>query len=433
LFNGKVYPLIAPKIPEKYSLLDKDAIDQVLADLVGGLKKIPQQPDEYNGLSSSLKILKGSNSESSILTDKVSYLTFTSYDFNTTHATCAKLLKEFLELKKDIAPFSEKEKTKTTGKKTVTSFIYCRTLIFAELKLEVEKISASTANIFFTISYFPNNPDNGREMLATRILDRLIAQRDSLSTTLGEGQQSDKKDEYLFTLKPPFTVLFGMAKFVGPVVTIANKKYTFQGTLTSGSQYSVHKFLFEIKKYMADKYKSKPLVKPVGAGSDKTDMIFSKFISANPGLEIRVRYFYDDKYFFLQFTLENTLTPGEITKALSLLSNTNTNTQKEEVASKPPLLKMFRDRNGLYGFRDLNNGFAVAIPAEYKFVGKFSEGLIAVTKDGDKWGYVDASNKLVIPFKFVSANEFSNGKALVEEGNLIESVKYYIDKSGKKL
>jgi len=100
---------------------------------------------------------------------------------------------------------------------------------------------------------------------------------------------------------------------------------------------------------------------------------------------------------------------------------------------KPPLLKMFRDKNSLYGFQDINNGLAVVVPAEYKFVGKVSEGLIAVTKDGDKWGYIDETGKQVIAYRFVSAKEFVNGKALVEEGDLLNSVKFYIDKTGARL
>ena len=44
----------------------------------------------------------------------------------------------------------------------------------------------------------------------------------------------------------------------------------------------------------------------------------------------------------------------------------------------------------------------------------FSEGL-ALVRNGDKWGYIDKKGKVVIPSKFKSAWSFENGKARVME------------------
>ena len=57
------------------------------------------------------------------------------------------------------------------------------------------------------------------------------------------------------------------------------------------------------------------------------------------------------------------------------------------------------------------------ISPQYEDAGMFSEGLAPVKKDG-KWGYIDASNKLVIGFEYDVANLFSEGYAVV--GTFVE-------------
>ena len=54
------------------------------------------------------------------------------------------------------------------------------------------------------------------------------------------------------------------------------------------------------------------------------------------------------------------------------------------------------------------------IEPQYEEVTYFSEGMAAVKKDG-KWGYINASNEVVIPFMYDHACIFSEGYALVAE------------------
>lgn len=88
------------------------------------------------------------------------------------------------------------------------------------------------------------------------------------------------------------------------------------------------------------------------------------------------------------------------------------------------------------------------IPFIYQGASDFSEGLAAVKFDGrnqisyvldgdeiavvkhedmnDKWGYIDKTGKVIIPFQYLEANPFSNGKARVN----LNGQWLYIDKSG---
>lgn len=68
---------------------------------------------------------------------------------------------------------------------------------------------------------------------------------------------------------------------------------------------------------------------------------------------------------------------------------------------------------------------ALAYSHEWDDLGVFSEGLVAVEKDG-KWGYADKSGSLVIPCEWDTAWGFDEGLALVEKGGK----RGYIDKSG---
>ena len=55
----------------------------------------------------------------------------------------------------------------------------------------------------------------------------------------------------------------------------------------------------------------------------------------------------------------------------------------------------------------------------------FSEGLADVRLNG-KWGFIDKSGKVVIPFKYDDALPFSEGFAVVE----LDGKDGYIDKNG---
>ena len=80
--------------------------------------------------------------------------------------------------------------------------------------------------------------------------------------------------------------------------------------------------------------------------------------------------------------------------------------------------------NGKWGFID--NTDKVVIPLNYDWVGSFSEGLAAVEHNG-KWGFIDNTGKVVIPFKYDWAWSFSEGLARVSQND-----KYgFVDNTGK--
>ena len=64
----------------------------------------------------------------------------------------------------------------------------------------------------------------------------------------------------------------------------------------------------------------------------------------------------------------------------------------------------------------------------------FSDGLAAVCKkvgEVEKWGYIDVTGKVVIPFTYTKKpSSFSDGYALVENKN---EEQFYIDKTGTHL
>lgn len=84
-----------------------------------------------------------------------------------------------------------------------------------------------------------------------------------------------------------------------------------------------------------------------------------------------------------------------------------------------------------WGFADIDGN--IVIPAIYKNVGFFEEGLAPVELVNrwwgrvGKWGYVDATGTMVIPAIYSDAGSFSEGLAFVELQN-----KYgYIDLAGE--
>lgn len=88
--------------------------------------------------------------------------------------------------------------------------------------------------------------------------------------------------------------------------------------------------------------------------------------------------------------------------------------------------------------------YSEQIAPQYEKAELFSEDLAAVKKNG-KWGYIDHDNKVVIPFQYELAFEFSEGYAVVAKSSRQEvygegteweiSDTYYelgfIDKAGK--
>jgi len=68
-----------------------------------------------------------------------------------------------------------------------------------------------------------------------------------------------------------------------------------------------------------------------------------------------------------------------------------------------------------HGFVNMKDS-SKSIPPVYGSASGFSEGLAAVKK-GDKWGYIDVSNKVVIDFQFDYARSFKHGRAIVLKGD----------------
>lgn len=66
------------------------------------------------------------------------------------------------------------------------------------------------------------------------------------------------------------------------------------------------------------------------------------------------------------------------------------------------------------------------IAPQYEEATTFSEDLAAVKKDG-KWGYIDKDNKVVIPFQYELAYEFSEGYAVVAKSARKEPYDVYND------
>ena len=62
----------------------------------------------------------------------------------------------------------------------------------------------------------------------------------------------------------------------------------------------------------------------------------------------------------------------------------------------------------------------------YSDIRSFSEGLVPVKNENGKYGYIDKSGNIVIPFKFEDALPFSEGLAPVKIGK----GEYYVNKSG---
>ena len=83
-------------------------------------------------------------------------------------------------------------------------------------------------------------------------------------------------------------------------------------------------------------------------------------------------------------------------------------------------------RNDKWGFMD--ESFEVVIPCQWRYAGRFSEGLAAVADEHGKWGFIDKSGEIVLPCQWRYAGRFSEGLAAVAD----EHGKWgFIDKMGK--
>jgi hypothetical protein len=70
----------------------------------------------------------------------------------------------------------------------------------------------------------------------------------------------------------------------------------------------------------------------------------------------------------------------------------------------------------------------VVIEPQYDYALDFSEGLVAVRRNG-KWGFIDKTGKVVIKLQYDFVSGFSEGLAVVQNGRKWR----YIDPSGKTI
>lgn len=88
--------------------------------------------------------------------------------------------------------------------------------------------------------------------------------------------------------------------------------------------------------------------------------------------------------------------------------------------------------NETSGFIDLEGN--VVVPFDYEYCGTFSEGLADVRKNG-LIGFVNKNGKLVVPCKYASSFDFSEGLAGVSidggEDGVVDDKWGYIDKTGR--
>jgi hypothetical protein len=81
------------------------------------------------------------------------------------------------------------------------------------------------------------------------------------------------------------------------------------------------------------------------------------------------------------------------------------------------------------GFIDARGRFAIA--PIFETAGDFSEGLAAISADGDSCGYIDHGGRFRLRPRYRRCERFSDGVALVGGFDDDDPISGYIDKTGK--
>lgn len=102
-----------------------------------------------------------------------------------------------------------------------------------------------------------------------------------------------------------------------------------------------------------------------------------------------------------------------------------TNFQKKPTALENKILTSVQ-KDGKWGFADECG--KVVIPFKWRWAKNFSDDLALVADDNWKYGYIDKTGKVVIPCKWEDAKDFSEGLAPVKLGNWSWG---FINKTGK--
>lgn len=71
-----------------------------------------------------------------------------------------------------------------------------------------------------------------------------------------------------------------------------------------------------------------------------------------------------------------------------------------------------KNADGRWGFIDKSG--RLVIPYQWKKVLWFSEGLAGVQDDNEKWGFIDKTGKVVLPFEWSNVQWFKNGRVRVQ-------------------
>ncbi|MBX7203791.1 MAG: WG repeat-containing protein [Bacteroidia bacterium] len=89
--------------------------------------------------------------------------------------------------------------------------------------------------------------------------------------------------------------------------------------------------------------------------------------------------------------------------------------------------RSFKADNGKWGFKDEQGN--IVLPAKYLDANDFKEGLALVSAKKYLYGYIDQSGKIIIPMMYTSCGNFENGMARVK----YDGKAGFIDKTGKEV
>ena len=92
--------------------------------------------------------------------------------------------------------------------------------------------------------------------------------------------------------------------------------------------------------------------------------------------------------------------------------------------SEPGMLRLLVEKDGKYGYVDATG--RLVIPLDFDYAHYFHEGRAKVTKNG-KSGFIDTAGTVVVPIEYDSASDFSEGRARVEK----DGQDGYIDTTGR--
>lgn len=94
-------------------------------------------------------------------------------------------------------------------------------------------------------------------------------------------------------------------------------------------------------------------------------------------------------------------------------------------------LEWFRDsESGKCGYKNKND--KVVIAPQFDIAVRFSDGL-AMVQNGEKCGFINTKGKIMIPYQFDIAQPFSDGLSLAGKEEVGQITWFFINKSGKKV